>query len=1034
MLCVLRMRMVFVVVVLSFLLGVPVFGQMETATLSGVIQDPKGAVVPDVEVVATRIETGTVAATKTNGAGIYFFTSLMPGHYHLLIHRPGFKEIAIKEFELHVQDKLEQNFSLEIGSVSETVTVTASGFNVNTTDGSVGTVINREFVSQLPLNGRTFNTLLQLTPGVVIAPSNANNGQPGQFSIAGQRTDSNNFTIDGVSANFGAAPGVGGLSQSGTGSAQAFSALGGTSSLVSVDALQEFRIETSSFAPEFGRSPGGQVIITTRSGTNSFHGGAFDYFRNTVMDANDWFANAAGLPRAPEHHNDFGAFLGGPIWKDRTFFFFSYEGARLDVPQTGIDHVPSEYARSIAPPDLAPLLDAFPQPDDRTIVPGVYTASFTGSYANRGTLNATSIRIDHALSDRFAIFGRYNYSPSETIGRNVNLFTLSTLTSENVNTQTLTLGMSMVLNSRMSNTLRSNYSGQSSNLMYSIDSFGGAVPPSTTAFDGGLPAAATYATFFPFDANLLGDGPQGRNQTKQFNFVDDLAITSGTHQFKFGGDYRGIFLDVNPAHNTLSQTSADVQTFLSTGQVDLTAETAVPSHLLSQAFSLYGQDTWKITPRLAMTYGIRWELSPPPSARRGTKLASWENVKNPIEIALAPVGTPLWKTTYGNFAPRLGIAYRLDQDGTFIIRGGGGIFYDLAVGPSAELAGTFPTIAAAHFSGVSVPLDNVSQYLPLISLQPPFPIVAGIAPDLLLPRSYQWNVALERAFGQSQAISLTYLAQAGRKLFRNEALFQPNPNFTSEFLLTENDAWSNYSALQVQFRQTLSSRLQVLLNYSWSHSLDNASNDVVVGLSNTVISAARDYASSDFDIRHSFSGALAYSIPGASWKPISFLTRDWSVDTVIVARTGFPFNANVFGSSPNAIVLTRPDLVTGQSLWVNDPSAAGGKTLNPGAFLVPSAVRQGTEGRNDIRGFGFTQVDLSVARKFPLREALNLQFRADAFNLMNHPNFSNPLAFPQFGSLYLTSNQMLNQGLGGLNPIFQQGGPRSLQLSLKLLF
>src|SRR5271154_4707707 len=385
-----RLRYLFLVLVLCVLTSIPVFSQMATATLSGVINDPKGGVVPDVEVTTTRIETGTVFTTKTNGAGIYFFTGLLPGHYHLMIHKPGFKEIAIKEFELHVQDKLEQNFSLEIGSVSETVTVTANDLNVNTTDAAVSTVIDRNFVESLPLNGRSFNTLLQLTPGVVIAPSFAISS--GQFSIGGQRTDANSFSVDGGSANFGVAA-SGTLGQSGTGTAQAFSALGGTSSLVSVEALQEFRVETSSFAPEFGRSPGGQVIITTRAGTNDFHGGGYEYFRNNVLDANDWFANDAGEPRAPERHNDFGGFLGGPIQSDKTFFFISYEGAHLRQPNTQVVQVPSEYARTTASSEVAPFLNAYPQPNNQTIVPGVYTGAFTGNFSNPATLNAGSIRV-----------------------------------------------------------------------------------------------------------------------------------------------------------------------------------------------------------------------------------------------------------------------------------------------------------------------------------------------------------------------------------------------------------------------------------------------------------------------------------------------------------------------------------------------------------------------------------------------------------------------------------------------------------------
>src|SRR5258708_5349059 len=227
----LRMRSVLTLLVLFLLVGVPVFAQMETATLSGIIQDPNGRVVPDVEVTATRIETGTAVTTKTNGAGIYFFTGLMPGHYHLMVRKPGFKEIAIKEFQLYVQDKLEQNFSLEIGSVSETMTVSGTNPLVNTTDGSVSTVTEREFVENIPLNGQSFNTLMLLTPGTVIVPTSTPSN-PGQFSINGQRTDGNYFQVDGVGANFGAST-QSAVGQSGGGGTQAFNAYGGTASLVS---------------------------------------------------------------------------------------------------------------------------------------------------------------------------------------------------------------------------------------------------------------------------------------------------------------------------------------------------------------------------------------------------------------------------------------------------------------------------------------------------------------------------------------------------------------------------------------------------------------------------------------------------------------------------------------------------------------------------------------------------------------------------------------------------------------------------------
>src|SRR5467141_4133838 len=321
-----------------------VFGQVETATVSGVITDQSGGIVVGAEVRVTNSDTNVTSMGTSNQSGVYLVTNLKPGRYRIKVTKDGFKGIDLTDLILNVQDSVNRNFVLQVGSASESMTVEASALSLNTENAAVSTVIDRHFVENLPLNGRSFNTLLQLTPGVVIAPVN-NAVSPGQFSIAGQRTDSNNFTVDGVSANFGAtasfSPG-----QSGTGTAQALSAVGGTSSLVSVEALQEFRVETSSFAPEFGRSPGGQIILTTRSGTNDLHGGVYEFFRNDVLDANDWFANQAGNPRAAERHNDFGGFLGGPIWKNKTFFFFSYEGARLRIPTTTVIRVPSANARS----------------------------------------------------------------------------------------------------------------------------------------------------------------------------------------------------------------------------------------------------------------------------------------------------------------------------------------------------------------------------------------------------------------------------------------------------------------------------------------------------------------------------------------------------------------------------------------------------------------------------------------------------------------------------------------------------------------
>jgi hypothetical protein len=544
----------------SFLFAVSTFAQSPNGTISGLVLDPTGAVIVGAEIVVMNDATGVQFSTKTNRDGIYVAPNLPPGPYRIQVSKIGFKTLIKPDITLNVQDALAINFTLPLGAASETVTVAGGAPLVNTESGSVSTVIDRNFVESLPLNGRSFNTLLQLTPGVEIVPSGPNN--QGQFSVAGQRTTSNNFLIDGVSANFGVAPTLG-QGTSGSGAAQAFSVLGGTSSLVSVESLEEFRVETSSFAPEFGRSPGGQVLLTTRSGTNDIHGGVYEYFRNDVLDSNDWFAKQASKPRAPERHNDFGGFLGGPIQKDKTFFFLSYEGARLREPNAQVVQVPSEFARSSAPASIAPFLLAYPQPDDRTVTPGIYTGTFTGNFSNPSTLNAGSVRLDHTFNDNLSVFVRYSEAPSVTSQRTQSL---SEVDTTRVDTRTVTLSATIAPNSRISDNFRANYSLQNASFQSNLDSFGGAVPPSLALLAPNLAdAQAALLGFFTFDVGIYLTGPDARNSATQLNFADDLAIVHGTHQLKFGADYRAIYLDIRPFHSGLLYESASVQDFVTTG-------------------------------------------------------------------------------------------------------------------------------------------------------------------------------------------------------------------------------------------------------------------------------------------------------------------------------------------------------------------------------------------------------------------------------------------------------------------------------------
>src|ERR1700690_2422254 len=384
------------VIVVCLVLGPDACGQTETATIRGSVTDPTGAVVPGTTVRLIDIDRGPQTDGATGNGGLYTFASVRPGHYRIEAEKSGFKMVRLTGITVNVQDNLEENFKLSVGAVSESITVEANNAIVNATDAAVSTLIDNRFVENMPLNGRSFSSLIDLTPGVVLAP--ANYYEQGQFSVNGQRPDANYYMLDGVSANLGNVGSGGNLAQSGAGQLPATTAFGGTNNLVSLDALEEFRIQTSTFAPEYGRTPGAQISVVTKSGTNAFHGTVFEYFRNDVLDANDWFANHLDLRKPELRQNDFGGVLGGPIIKDKLFFFGSYEGLRVRQPLVANTYVPSLATRQDAPAVVQPLLNAYPLPNGPSLSNG--TAAFAASYSNPSTLNSSGIRIDYLLSQK----------------------------------------------------------------------------------------------------------------------------------------------------------------------------------------------------------------------------------------------------------------------------------------------------------------------------------------------------------------------------------------------------------------------------------------------------------------------------------------------------------------------------------------------------------------------------------------------------------------------------------------------------------
>jgi hypothetical protein len=533
---------------------------------------------------------------------------------------------------------------------------------------------------------------------------------------------------------------------------------------------------------------------------------------------------------------------------------------------------------------------------------------------------------------------------------------------------------------------------------------------------------------------------------QQFNVTDNISRIVGAHQLKFGLDYRHLDSKAGLAPYTVENVFLSLSNVLSNKLPEAAIVSRTPDvQLAFLNWSLFAQDTWKATRTLTITYGLRWEYNGAPSSPNGTLPYTVTGVDNLATMTLAPAGSPLWSAQKHDFAPRLGIAWQPIPN--WVFRAGAGIFYDLGYSAVADAESAFPYAQEKVVFGTSFPLSAANAAPPPFTTAPPFSYLAVVDPNHVLPRTYEWNAAVERTLGKADVLTVTYLGAAGRKLMRQDIYDAPNPNFTGEFDLMRNDADSSNNALQVQYRHRLAHGLQTLLSYTWAHTIDDDSSDAYpANLSPNDAPLSQERGSSDYDIRHTLSAAISYNIPaptGGVWKAI---LGNWSTDSIVYARSAPPVNV-VTGLNPfpfgdietGSLGAVRPDLVPGVPLWIADPDVAGGKEINPAAFTTPTGAVQGDLGRNALRAFGATEVDLTLRRQFKVRERLALQARADLFNIFNHPDFGSPINYlssPQFGQ----PTQMLGTSLGsggqngGLDPLYQIGGPRSVQLALKLLF
>jgi hypothetical protein len=1067
--------------VLLVLLGSATLCVAQTADLSGEVRDKSQSVVPGASIELTNEATGAKRTAVSNEQGAYSIPFLLPGSYRVVVQAQGFQTETRTGLILVAAQKAQVDFTLEVGSIASTVTVTASPASIIEQSGAVGTVVNRKIVEMMPLNGRSFQTLIALTPGVIMTPVTTNGSDQGQFSANGQRTNTNYFTVDGVSANFGV-PVFQGLAQATSGSLPSTSIQGGFNNLVSVDALEEFKIQTSTFAPEFGRSPGAQISLVSRGGTNEFHGSAFEYFRNDKTDARDFFDPA----KPPLRYNDFGGAVGGPVLlpglydgKNRTFFFFSYEGQRFLLPQpVAITTVPTPAERSAATQPMSKaMFNAFPLPNGAPLAAG--GALYTATYSNPNDMDAYSLRVDHSFNAKNTMFARFNRAPSS--GDNRSTSNLSQGSTYEQITTTMTVGATQVLTSKMVSDLRLNYSRQNGNWLNYFDGFGGGTNPDPSFFmpQGFNEAQPGYFLYYIYALKSPTGSPIGvtggnvaYNKSRSANLVENISYNFGSHQLKAGFDYRW-YSPETPGNGLIVG-------YYFTGALSQVYDLTVPQILVSHSvktvlqnpnYSGYVQDTWRVTRRLTLTYGTRWDVNPAPSPRgTGKQLPTVTqlpdlNSYDWSSLQLAPLGTPYYPTQYDKFGPRAGLAYQLFQKPgrELVVRGGWGLFYDLQSTPFG--GGSWPYSYSSVTVGklTQLPLPAGFVQIPAVNFVPgPTNRASSIGvamPGYTMPRVYQWNLTLEQSLGRDNTLSVGYVAAQGRDLVRtiqlslnansNIANLYWSPNFSSVTLVT-NGSKSDYHSMQVQLNRRMAKRLQGLVSYTWGHSTDDNSSTSSQPGYGFIYSSTLNKGNSDFDVRHSMSGALSYDIPKPGLGPAAdLLFGNWSLNSTFFARSGLPFDVKYNELSPiNSIgTFRRSDTVPGVPQILDDPSMPGGWRINPAAFALPkSTMGQGTMARNSLYGFGAWQFDVGLHRNFKVTEKAGMEFRVEAFNILNHPNFANPsanlTAYPtvsvpaNFGRATRTMARGYNGGsnTGGFNPLFQSGGPRSMQFVLKIKF
>ena len=1080
-------------------------------SIRGAVTDPSGGVLPNAKVSAKNIATGLVRETVTSGDGAYVMAELPAGEYTVTAQAAQLQPAA-QNVLVNVGLDTTANFDLtSVQKQQEQVTVTEEAPLVETSRDVLGEVVQRRLVNDLPLNGRDFGKLVALVPGATVEPSGVAAVQSGfgQFSINGNRDRSNNYMLDGTDNNdpfFNNSA----FNQTGIGGAPA--------SLIPIDAIQEFNLQ-SQFAAEYGRNSGSIVNIITKSGTNKLHGSIFEFLRNDVFDARNYFNRTTDdsgnrIPQSEFRNNQFGASIGGPIIRDKTFFFGAYEGQRERVTSDFSFQVPT--AQQIAnaqaivaagstnfvptPPSsaLTAILNQFPAATGFNGVAG----TAVGGVHDTNSLDTFILKVDHQLTTSEYLSGRYAFANNQQqfplgglgFGAGSRFQQFSQISPTRA--QLISASLLSSLSPSRINEIRFGYSRYRTSFA-SLDANVDYSAPNLNWGTGklGLPEIDFSGTFDNLGATAFSI-PRGRT-SQTFQILDNFTWLRGRHTVKFGGEYRRIAIDSfndNLERGLFSFSAEDPTTLnacpAASGCNDQGTLTLVAYYFgdtfpsadagntqrttYNNGLAFFAQDDFRATHKLTLNFGMRWEYFGPLSEAHNllSNLGSDGN--------LALVGTDgvngAYKRDLNNFGPRLGFAWNALP--RTVIRGGYGIYYDYipqdllianftnSAGLATNPIGPSPVLSIADsydptaFNGTNPggPVLTVPKPLPTT---PPAGVDIFFTPrNLVTPYVQNWNLNLEQQLIDGLALQLGYVGGKGTKLVRLLDANQPNaggtrPNanygFMDEFATF---SASTYHALQATLRTRSWHGLSGFSGYTWSKSLDDASDGIdynfaTVALPQNSYDLHSEHGPSNFDARHRFIAAFTYELPGFGGP--KKLTQGWQLNTIVTVQSGRPVpivsaddtsgvDFDQFPSPSN--FHQRPNVVPGvnpiNSNWRSAPDTIG--YLNGSAFAQPDDATDpnsqgsfGNLGRNEIYGPRFVNVDFAVLKNTRIRERADLQLRAEFFNILNHPNFALPNFFVNPGS---TDQGLITQtpDVAQTNPGLGGGGPRVIQLALKLQF